>query len=268
MTPHRRTWRCWTISVLRRSSTTAGTASIPRRSARFPPELEAHIDREVRSFLAHHRIGFAYGSLASGADILVAEALLDQGVPLQVVLPFDTAEFERTSVTPAGQRWGERFRSCLDRADSVVHASDSSFMGDDELYGYAGRIAMGHALNRAAFLDAPAEQLAIWDQADGAVLAGTAHDVAVWRASGHPTHVIALRPPEDSPEVRYPSRRPGRSAPSSSPISTGSPASETSSSLSSSMGFSERWVPCSMIMARPSYGATPGATLSPPYSPT
>jgi tetratricopeptide (TPR) repeat protein len=173
-------------------------------SARFPPDLEAHVDREIRTFLAQHRVGFAYGSLASGADILIAEALLDQGVPLQVVLPFDSAEFERTSVDPAGPGWVDRFRACLGRAESVVHASDSSFMGDDELYGYAGRIAMGHALNRAAFLDAPAQQLAVWDQAEGAILAGTAHDVAVWKASGHPTHVIALPPAEQPPKEARP----------------------------------------------------------------
>jgi len=173
-------------------------------STRFPPELEAHVAHEIRSFFSQQRVGFAYGSLASGADILIAEALLDRGVPLQVVLPFDTAEFERTSVAPAGPAWVDRFRMCLGRADSVVHASDSSFMGDDELFGYAGRIAMGHALNRAAFLDAPALQLAIWDQAEGIVLAGTAHDVAVWNASGHPTHVIALRPPERAPEEAGP----------------------------------------------------------------
>lgn len=167
-------------------------------SARFPPGLEAHVNHEVRSYLAQQRVGFAYGSLASGADILIAEALLDHGVSLQVVLPFDTAEFERTSVGPAGPEWVDRFRACLGRVESVVHASDSSFLGDDELFGYAGRIAMGHALNRAAFLDAPAQQLAIWDQAEGVVLAGTAHDVAVWKASGHPTHVIALRPREQS----------------------------------------------------------------------
>ena len=162
--------------------------------ARFPADLEAHVDREIRTFLAQHRVGSTFGSLASGADILIAEALLDQGVPLRVVLPFDTAEFERTSVDPAGPRWLDRFRACLGRAESVVHASDSSFMGADELYGYAGRIAMGHTLNQAAYLDAPALQLAVWDQADGAPMAGTAHDVAVWKASGHHTHVIALRP--------------------------------------------------------------------------
>ena len=171
---------------------------------RFPPDLETHVDGEVRSFLAERRIGFAYGSLASGADILIAEALLDEGIPLQVVLPFDADEFERISVVPAGPGWSARFRSCLTRAASVAHASDSSFMDDDELYGYAGRIAMGHALNHAAFLDAPAEQLAIWDQAQGPGVAGTAHDVAVWKASGHHTNVITLRPPAKVPETSSP----------------------------------------------------------------
>jgi len=162
------------------------------------------VDREISAFLAPHRVGFACGSLASGAGILIAEALLDQGVPLRVVLPFDTAEFEQTSVAPAGPGWLDRFRACLGGAESVVHASDSSFMGDDELYGYAGRIAMGQALNRAAFLDAPAQQLAVWDRTEGVALAGTAQDVAAWKASGHPTHVIALRPSERPPKETGP----------------------------------------------------------------
>ncbi len=138
-------------------------------------------------------MGFAYGSLASGADILVAEAVLDAGIRLEIVLPFDTDEFETVSVAPAGERWAERFRSCLARARvSGARASDSSFMHDEELFGYAARIAIGHALNRAAFLDAPVEQLAVWDGDSSNGIAGTAHDVAIWGAAGHPTHVISL----------------------------------------------------------------------------
>lgn len=163
-----------------------------KANTRFPPDLEGRVQSEIRAFLAAHRVGFAYGSLASGADIMIAEALLEAGVGLEAVLPFDTDEFERVSVAPAGPGWPARFRSCLERASAVVHASDSSFMGDDELFGYAGRIAMGHALNHAAFLDAPAMQLAVWDETPPDGVAGTAHDVAVWRAAGHPTHVIAL----------------------------------------------------------------------------
>jgi class 3 adenylate cyclase len=67
-------------------------------------------------------------------------------------------------------------------------------MGDDELFGFAGRIAMGHALNHAAFLDAPAEQLAIWDGQPSRGAAGTGRDVEAWRRSGHPTDVISVAP--------------------------------------------------------------------------
>jgi len=144
----------------------------------------------------------------------VAEAVLDAGIRLEVVLPFDTDEFEAVSVAPAGASWAARFRSCLARAASVVHASDSSFMHDDEMFGYAARIAMGHALNRAAFLDAPVEQLAVWDGDPTGGVAGTAHDVAIWSATGHPTHVISLptsnREPHETPSCRSgPSREIG-----------------------------------------------------------
>ena len=57
----------------------------------------------------------------------------------------------------------------------MVLASDSTYQDNDELFGYAARIAMGHALNRAAWLGAPAEQLAVWDQSKGPSEAGTAH---------------------------------------------------------------------------------------------
>jgi class 3 adenylate cyclase len=177
-----------------------------RTVSRFPPELEAHVDAEIRAFLAAHRVGFAFGSLASGADILTAEALFDAGISCEIVLPFDTEEFEQVSVAPAGIDWLVRFRACLARATSVVHASDSSFLNDHELFGYSARIAMGHALNRAAFLDAPVLQLAIWDRNQHRAAGGTAHDVAAWTAAGHPTHVIAL-PAQASPGTQPPGRR-------------------------------------------------------------
>jgi hypothetical protein len=179
-------------------------------SGRFPPELEGKIDGEIRAFIADRHVGFAYGSLASGTDILAAEAVLDAGARLEVVLPFDTREFEHVSVAPAGRRWAERFRSCLARAASVVHASDSSFMHDDGLFGYAGRIAMGHALNHAASLDAPAEQLAVWDRSEVDGVAGTAHDVAIWRAAGRPTHVIELPRTARPRRAPAPRREPNR----------------------------------------------------------
>jgi len=121
--------------------------------------------------------------------------VLALGIELHVVLPFDTDEFERTSVVPAGPGWTARFRSCLTRASSITFGSDSAYLGDDELYGYAACIAMGHALNRARNLDATAVQLAVYDGSGAPGVAGTAHDVAVWAAAGHETQVIGLSTP-------------------------------------------------------------------------
>jgi hypothetical protein len=164
-------------------------------SARFPPSAEQHVVAEIDAFLASRRVESAYGSLASGADVLIAEALLRRGARVHVVLPFGVDEFERVSVAPSGAEWPERFRTCLARAASVELTSDSAYLHNDQLFGYAGRIAMGHALNRARLVDAPAEQLAVWDEADSSGSAGTAHDVKVWRRSGGTSTVIALPPP-------------------------------------------------------------------------
>jgi adenylate cyclase len=153
---------------------------------------------EVEPFLDQRNFGFAYGSLASGADIIIAELLLARGIELHVVLPFGAAEFVEVSVAPAGADWRARFDHCLGRASSVTYASDSAYAGDDELFRYTSRIAMGHALNRAALLGVNAEQLAVWDGQPAQNTAGTARDIDAWSRSGHATHVIpiASRPPK------------------------------------------------------------------------
>lgn len=171
---------------------------IDRAGGRFPPPEQRRVLRQVREFLSSRSVGFGYGSVASGADILIAEALLEHGAELHVILPFGADEFEQTSVAPAGPGWIRRYRTCLELASSVRCVCDSAFLGDDELFTYAARIAMGHGLNRARFLDTDAEQLAIWDGEPGAAAVGTAHDVADWRTTGQPSHVIALPPAADA----------------------------------------------------------------------
>jgi adenylate cyclase len=156
----------------------------------------------VADFLDLRRVGFAYGSLASGADIVIAEVLLARGIELHVVLPFGSEEFVHVSVAPAGPDWVHRFERCRLGSTSVTLATDSAYAGDDELFRYGSRIAMGHALNRAAFLGVDAEQLAVWDGQPTQEIAGTARDVEAWKRSGRATHVIpvALRPPKRETE--------------------------------------------------------------------
>jgi hypothetical protein len=161
---------------------------------RFPAALEASVVATVDDLVGARRIGFGYGSMACGADIVIAEALLRRGVELHVVLPFDAHEFEEVSVRSGGEQWVPRFRVCLANATSVTHACDS-YLGDDALFGYAASVVMGHALNRAAFLGAEAFQIAVWDGGGSTGPAGTGHDVEKWGRTGRETIVI------DAPRV-------------------------------------------------------------------
>jgi class 3 adenylate cyclase len=147
-------------------------------------------------------VGFACGALACGADILIAEALLDRGVELHAILPFEEEDFLAQSVRPGGAGWEERYRACRDRAARIVSSSPMAYFGNPEQYGYAGRTAMGLARLRAEHLAAEAVQLAVWDGAAAGGPAGTGADVAAWAAAGGRTRIVDPGPIERAALVR------------------------------------------------------------------
>jgi hypothetical protein len=160
-------------------------------TGRFPAGAEETVSKLIAEAVNGHPAGYAYGSLASGGDILWAEALLAQGAELHVVLPFSRDEFVQTSVAPAGPRWVERFHGCLAAASSVRYATEDAFLGDDVLFRYGAELAMGLALLRARYLDAEARQLAVWDGAPANGAAGTAIEIATWQRTGRPATVVS-----------------------------------------------------------------------------
>ena len=159
--------------------------------ARFSPDNESDVAMRVEEAVHATRIGYAYGSLASGADILWAEAILAAGGELHVVLPFARDEFVAWSVGPAGAAWVRRFEHCVDAAASLRYATDDAFLGDDVLFRYGSELAMGLALLRARYLDADVRQLAVWDGASANGAAGTAIDIATWRRGGHAVTIVS-----------------------------------------------------------------------------
>lgn len=163
----------------------------PGRSGRFPAEQEAQVSAAVTSLLAERGVGFGYGALASGSDILFAEALLARGAELHVVLPFARAEFIEISVAPAAARWQERFEACVQRASSVTFSTDDRYLGHDWVFAYGSFVAMGLAVLRARFLDAEVRQIAVWDGEETTGIAGTGFDVRTWRELGRPADLIA-----------------------------------------------------------------------------
>ena len=165
----------------------------PGASSRFPQVQQAAVAEQARARLKAHRVGFAHGSLANGADIIIAEIALELGAELHLVLPFDIEEFVAISVAPAGPEWPERFRRCLAAASTLTIASDSAYNGDAVLFAYASRIAMGQAMNRAESIDARMWQLAVFDGEESSETGGTAHDIQQWREAGGETEIISVK---------------------------------------------------------------------------
>ena len=186
----------------------------PGQAGRFSAVEAAKVATGIAAMLDDMRIGAAYGSLASGADILFAEALLGRGVALNVVLPFAVADFIEQSVRPSGAEWIDRFHACLAAAKTVRFATEDAYLGDDQLFTYCSSLAMGLAALCARHMNAPLRQLAVWDGLvkEGAI-AGTAVDMSAWHEAGHPTTTVPLGPDADVeklPKWHRPKIAPGR----------------------------------------------------------
>ena len=162
---------------------------------RFPADAEGAVAAGIAEVVARHPAGYAYGSLASGADILWAEALIEAGSELHVVLPFAREEFIALSVASSGAGWVERFERCFAAATTVRYATDDAFLGDDVLFRYGTELAMGLALLRARYLDANLRQVAVWDGGPAAGAAGTSIDIASWRRTGRPVTWVTPEAP-------------------------------------------------------------------------
>ena len=178
----------------------------PGKPGRFPAEQEPDVKKAITEMLDAEDVGFGYGSLAAGADILFAEALLARGASLHVVLPFDGDEFIEISVRPSDEHWAERFETCLDHATTVRYATEDRYLGDDNLFGYCGQLSMGLALLRARHLSTSVEQIAVWDGNAPSGTAGTASDMARWRRTGMPQKIISVgngHQPSESTSTRH-----------------------------------------------------------------
>jgi class 3 adenylate cyclase len=171
----------------------------PGRIGPFAAEHEPFVAAAISVYLEESRPACAFGSLACGADILFAEALLARGVKLHVVLPFDVDRFKDVSVRQGGPSWIQRFDSCVAGASSVSFATEEGGTDQAPLFDYAARIAMGRAIIQARFLTAEVEQIAVWDGITSSALGGTGSNIDAWQQHHvRHTHVILL---PDTPAV-------------------------------------------------------------------
>ena len=167
---------------------------------------EAQLTNMLSDLFAEHPVGFAWGALAAGADIVIAEALLTHGAALHVVLPCPPAQFAAQSVAPAGADWTPRFRALLAAASSVRCAADSASSVHDPLAtAHAGELAIGGALNNAAMLASTACQLIVTDEHGGG--ANTARQAQLWHLSSGVQHRLTV-PRDAAVEALFPPEQP------------------------------------------------------------
>lgn len=92
---------------------------------RFPPSMESAAAAAIAAALDRHGAGagdLCLSQAASGGDILFLEACQRRGVTCRILLPFDVATFEQTSVRPSlcGDRWADRFHRVIGAHGSTV----------------------------------------------------------------------------------------------------------------------------------------------------
>ena len=127
-----------------------------------------HLDEKIAALLDEEKVGFGFGALAAGADIIIAEALLKRGAELHVVLAGGIESFASVSVDPFGKAWRKRFDAVLASADSVRAVRPFGTPPDRTTIMVADEIAMGAAVMNARRLESHALELLVLDQSSSA----------------------------------------------------------------------------------------------------
>jgi class 3 adenylate cyclase len=171
-------------------------------------DAEVSLAQRISNHLDELNISVAYGPLACGADIVIAEELLKRGAELNVVLPFAEEDFIDESVTSGGHDWAERYYACRNAAKSISFATPSDYVGDDNQFAYNTLYAMGLALLRAEKRRCEAYQIAVvsneFASFSATGIAGTKADMKLWQDLGRKTVTI---PAGNVPRnLRFPKR--------------------------------------------------------------
>lgn len=162
----------------------------PRRALNFAGHLALDEDAigplkaRIHAVLTEYDIGAGFGALAAGADLIIAEALLDVNAELHVVLPTTPESFIAQSVLPYGAQWTERFVRCRDAATSLRCVTSVSGEYEPLATYLAADVAMGASVLHAKRLCTAAMQLLLIDDSAGPFGGGrdTAYLGERWRA--------------------------------------------------------------------------------------
>ncbi|HJV42576.1 tetratricopeptide repeat-containing protein [Caulobacter sp.] len=184
----------------------------PPRALHFTGHMALSADEglagRIADVLGQEKVAFGYGAIAAGADILIAEALVEAGAALHVVLPTNAEVFRERSVRPWGEAWVARYDRLLVLADSVQATTPDLARVSRDAIALADETAMGMTVLKAASLAGEALQLAMLDP-ERPDASGSA--AARWRGAGRRQQLIEVRrlpPAQGADEPTPPERAP------------------------------------------------------------
>jgi hypothetical protein len=160
-----------------------------------------HLDERIRSVLEEEKVGFGFGALAAGADILIAEALVERGAELHAVLPGGAEAFAAVSVDPFGKAWRKRFDRLVAAAATVRLVRPLAVPPGRLAIGLADEIAMGAAVMNARRLESRPLQLLVLPGDPSAAPAGRGR--GRWAEAGG-RQLILTAPRESAAAARRP----------------------------------------------------------------
>ena len=189
-----------------------------RATPRFPPACVPAAGQRIAAALDQLQagpddLGLTQG--AAGGDLLFAEAALARGMALQLLQPFEQAEFIERSVRPVceGEDWVARYRAVAARLARPPQALPAPAVGAAPMCGTHDALTLDKRTFDQPALDNPFERcnrwlldtalacggehvwlLCLWDGRGGDGAGGTAHMVAeVQRQHGHVIHIDCRR---------------------------------------------------------------------------
>jgi hypothetical protein len=158
----------------------------------FDPKVvrREHLDEKIAAVLEEENVGFGFGALAAGADIIIAEALLARGAELHAVLPGGVEAFAAVSVDPFGKAWRRRFDAVLAAAETIRPVRPLGAAPDAAMIGLADEVAMGAALMNGRRLESSAVQLLVLDSAAETANGASGRSREIWSVGGWRQRVL------------------------------------------------------------------------------
>lgn len=163
-----------------------------RPEPRFPATAVPAVSGAIERFVEESGAVAGVSSLANGADILFAEAMVKRGLPLHVVLPIAEDEFVQVSVRhQADTSWEDRFLRLRERAASFHVYGGQYLKGTGTPFHLATLLIDGWARHFASECRAVSQTLAVWDGKPGDGFGGTASFVGHAVLQGRPCVCIS-----------------------------------------------------------------------------